>query len=349
MAAFCSMPRTRPTSYGRPEDFKQLISAAHERGLMVLLDVVYNHFGPDGNYLPLYAPQVFTKHHKTPWGDAVNYDDQGSEVVRELVIQNALYWLDEFHLDCLRFDAVYEIKDDSPKHLLEELAERIHVFAGIRPILLILENEKNQAQRLTRDGEGQPLAFTVQWNDDMHHVLHTAATLEAQGYYGDYKDDPEKLGEALAEGFTFQGETMTSIGKPRGEPSAQLPPGAFVTFMQNHDQSGNRAFGERISDIASSGAVRAIAATYLLLPQTPMLFMGEEWCTAKPFPLFCDFDGELGDLVRKGRRHEFKNFAAFQDPAQRDRIPDPQAVETFLLGKPLISKPSRNYVWSIVG
>jgi malto-oligosyltrehalose trehalohydrolase len=321
------------SSYGRPEDFKQLISAAHERGLMVLLDVVYNHFGPDGNYLPLYAPQVFTKHHKTPWGDAVNYDDQGSEVVREFVIQNALYWLDEFHLDGLRFDAVHEIKDDSPKHLLEELAERIHVFAGSRPIHLILENEKNQAQRLTRDAEGQPLAFTAQWNDDMHHVLHTAATLEAQGYYGDYKDDPEKLGKALAEGFAYQGETMPSIGKPRGEPSAQLPPGAFVTFMQNHDQIGNRAFGERISDIASSGAVRAIAATYLLLPQTPMLFMGEEWCTAKPFPFFCDFEGELGDLVRKGRRDEFKNFAAFQDPAQRDRIPDPQAVETFLLGK----------------
>jgi maltooligosyltrehalose trehalohydrolase len=321
------------SSYGRPEDFKRLVCEAHKRGLMVILDVVYNHFGPDGNYLPLYAPQIFTKLHKTPWGDAVNYDDEESETVREFVIQNALYWLQDFRLDGLRLDAVHEIKDDGPKHLLEELSERVKASIESRPIHLILENEKNQARRLARDSSSQPVAFTAQWNDDMHHVLHTAATLEAQGYYGDYKDDDDKLGKALAEGFAFQGETMSSIGEPRGEPSAHLPPTAFVAFMQNHDQIGNRAFGERISDIASSGAVRAIAATYLLLPQIPMLFMGEEWCTSKPFPFFCDFEGELGDLVRKGRRDEFKNFAAFQDPSQRDRIPDPQALDTFLLGK----------------
>ena len=321
------------SSYGRPEDLKALVQAAHDRGISVLLDVVYNHFGPDGNYLPSYAPQIFTNHHETPWGNAVNYDDEGSRTVRDFVIHNALYWVEEFHLDGLRLDAVHEIKDDSQRHILDELAGCVRELATGRPIHLILENEKNEASRLTRDASGQPATFTAQWNDDMHHVLHTAATLEAQGYYGDYSDSTEKLGRALAEGFAFQGETMPSIGKPRGEPSAKLPPLAFIAFMQNHDQIGNRAFGERISDIASSGAVRAIAATYLLLPQVPMLFMGEEWCTAKPFPFFCDFGGELGEAVRKGRRDEFKNFPAFQDPEQRERIPDPQAESTFLLGK----------------
>ena len=321
------------SSYGRPEDLKALVNAAHQRDLSVLLDVVYNHFGPDGNYLPSYAPQIFTKRHKTPWGDAVNYDDAGCAAVREFVIQNALYWIDEFHVDGLRLDAVHEIKDDSQMHVLDELAQRVRAVDWKRPIHLILENERNEAHRLTRNDRNEPTSFTAQWNDDMHHVLHTAATLEAQGYYGDYSDDPDKLGRALAEGFAFQGEMMPSIGEPRGEPSAQLPPSAFVAFMQNHDQIGNRAFGERISDIASSGAVRAVAATYLLLPQTPMLFMGEEWCTGKPFPFFCDFEGELGNLVREGRRDEFKKFPAFQDPQQRDRIPDPQAEATFQLGK----------------
>ena len=321
------------SSYGRPEDLKALVAAAHARGVMVLLDVVYNHFGPDANFLPVYAPQVFTKRHKTPWGDAVNYDDEGSAVVREFIIHNALYWLEEFHLDGLRLDAVHEIQDDSPKHLLDELAERVRGANLVRPVHLILENEKNEARRLERDAAALPRTFSAQWNDDMHHVLHTSATLEAQGYYGDYHGDTEKLARALGQGFAFQGETMPSIAKPRGEPSAHLPPTSFVAFMQNHDQIGNRAFGERISDIAHSGAVRAIAATYLLLPQIPMLFMGEEWCTSKPFPFFCDFEGELGDLVRKGRRDEFKAFPAFHDPEQREKIPDPQAIETFHLGK----------------
>jgi malto-oligosyltrehalose trehalohydrolase len=318
--------------YGRPEDLKSLVQAAHQRGLMVLLDVVYNHFGPDGNFLPSYAPQTFTDHHKTPWGDAVNYDSDGSEVVREFIIHNALYWIEEFHLDGLRLDAVHAIKDDSAKHLLDELAERVRAAApGF--VHLILENESNQAARLERSGKGQPTHYTAQWNDDMHHVLHTAATLESNGYYKDYKDDSNKLGRALAEGFAFQGEIMQATESPRGEPSAQLPPTAFVAFMQNHDQIGNRAFGERINAIASPEAVHAVAAVYLLLPQIPMLFMGEEWGSSQPFPFFCDFGGELGDLVRSGRREEFASFPEFQDPEQRERIPDPQAEETFRAAK----------------
>jgi maltooligosyltrehalose trehalohydrolase len=282
------------SSYGRPEELKTLIQEAHARGLMVILDVVYNHFGPDGNYLPIYAPKTLTDRHKTDWGDAVNYDGEGSKSVREFTIHNALYWIEEFHFDGLRLDAVHAIKDDSPKHVLDELAERVREAAGERHVHLILENEKNQASRLCRDETGEPQHYTAQWNDDMHHVLHTAATLESNGYYGDFKDDAEKLGRALAEGFAFQGQVMKCTGAERGEPSAHLPPTAFVSFMQNHDQIGNRAFGERINAIASPEAVRAIAAVYLLLPQIPMLFMGEEWGSSQPFPFSATSMANLG-------------------------------------------------------
>lgn len=321
------------SSYGRPEDFKLFIDKAHGRDLMVILDVVYNHFGPDGNYFPVYAPDTLTSHHKTAWGDAVNYDSQGSEIVREFVIHNALYWIQEFHLDGLRLDAVHAIKDDSEKHLLDELAERVREAAKGRFVHLILENENNQAFRLIRNDRGEPTHYTAQWNDDMHHVLHTAATLESNGYYGDFKDDTEKLGRALAEGFAFQGEVMSATGAGRGEPSGHLAPAAFVAFMQNHDQIGNRAFGERINAIASAEAVHAVASIYLLLPQIPMLFMGEEWGSSQPFPFFCDFEGELAEKVREGRREEFSSFPDFKDPEQRDRIPDPLAEETFLSAK----------------
>jgi maltooligosyltrehalose trehalohydrolase len=321
------------STYGRPEHFKTFIQEAHARGLMVILDVVYNHFGPDGNFLPAYAPQTLTNRHKTDWGDAINYDGDGSGAVRDFTIHNALYWIEEFNLDGLRLDAVHAIKDESSKHILDELAERVREAAGDRTIHLILENESNQASRLSRNDQGQPTHYTAQWNDDMHHVLHTAATLESNGYYGDFKDDSGKLGCALAEGFAFQGQVMQCSGNERGEPSAHLPPAAFVAFMQNHDQIGNRAFGERINAIASPEAVHAIASIYLLLPQIPMLFMGEEWGSSQPFPFFCDFEGELAEKIREGRREEFASFPEFKDPAQRDRIPDPLAKETFLSAK----------------
>ena len=327
------LPYAPDSSYGRPEDLKALIEAAHARGLMVLLDVVYNHFGPDGNYLPVYAPQFFTERHKTPWGAAINYDGGHSRPVREFVIHNALYWLQEFHLDGLRLDAVHAIIDDSPKHLLDELAERVRAQITERPVHLLLENEENEAHRLRRDAQGQPQHYTAQWNDDVHHVLHVAATGEDKGYYADYLGDTDKLGRALAEGFAFQGEMMPYRGAPRGEPSAELPPGAFVAFIQNHDQIGNRAFGERIGAIAPPQVVRAITAVYLLLPQVPMLFMGEEWNTAQPFLFFCDFHGELAEAVRKGRREEFAKFPEFQDEKLRARIPDPQAQTTFEASK----------------
>ena len=320
------------SSYGRPEDLMRLVDAAHARGLMVLLDVVYNHFGPDGNYLPLYAPAFFTDRHQTPWGAGVNFDGPHSKAVREFIIHNALYWLEEFHLDGLRLDAVHAILDDSPYDVLDELAARARAASG-REVHLVLENEENQARRLARSAAGRVLHYTAQWNDDVHHVLHVAATGESQGYYAEYLDDTEKLGRALAEGFAYQGEPMNYRGRPRGEPSAALPPTAFVAFIQNHDQIGNRAFGDRLSTLASPEALRALAATYLLLPQIPMLFMGEEWHARQPFPFFCDFEGELADAVRQGRRREFARFPEFQAEAARQRIPDPLSDATFASAK----------------
>ena len=319
------------SSYGRPDDFKAFIDAAHARGIQVLLDVVYNHFGPDGNYLPAYAPGFFTDRHKTPWGAAVNFDGTHSTSVREFVIHNALCWLEEFQLDGLRLDAVHTILDDSEVHVLEELAQRARALG--RRVHLILENEENKATLLRQATDGTPQRYTAQWNDDVHHVLHVAATDEGQGYYADYLGQTELLGRALAEGFAFQGQLMAYRGSPRGEPSATLSPGAFVAFIQNHDQIGNRAFGERISALAAPEAILAIAAVYLLLPQVPMLFMGEEWGTAQPFPFFSSFGGDLAEAVRQGRRQEFAKFPEFQDEASRARIPDPEAACTFLSAK----------------
>jgi malto-oligosyltrehalose trehalohydrolase len=319
------------STYGRPDDFKAFVDAAHARGLMVILDVVYNHFGPDGNYLPLYAAPFFSDRHKTPWGPAINLDGPQAEPVREFIIGNALHWITEYRIDGLRLDAVHALIDNSGRHLLVELAQRVRQSAG--RVHLIVENEENEAHRLTRDIGGAPSQFTAQWNDDLHHVLHVAATGEGQGYYADYLGDTDKLRRAVAEGFAYQGQYMNFRASPRGEPSTLLPPSAFVAFIQNHDQVGNRAFGERLSRLAPEPALRSIAAVYLLLPQIPMLFMGEEWGARQPFPFFCDFPGELGEAVRKGRREEFSRFPEFQDEAARARLPDPQALGTFVSAK----------------
>jgi malto-oligosyltrehalose trehalohydrolase len=327
------LPYAPDSSYGRPEDLKALVQEAHARGLMVLLDVVYNHFGPEGAYLHAIAPQAFTDRHKTPWGAALNFDGAHAAPVREFFIHNALYWIEEFHLDGLRLDAVHAIIDDSPVHLLEELAQRVRAAVPDRPVHLVLENEENQASRLLRDARGQPRQYTAQWNDDVHHVLHVAASGEQAGYYADYHGDTERLARALAEGFAFQGEVMPYRGHARGEASAALPPTAFVAFIQNHDQIGNRAFGDRLTDFAPAEAVRAVAAVSLLLPQVPMLFMGEEWAAAQPFPFFCDFGPDLADAVREGRRNEFSRFPEFADPASRARIPDPMSEATFASAK----------------
>ncbi|MBY3035043.1 MULTISPECIES: malto-oligosyltrehalose trehalohydrolase [Rhizobium] len=322
------LPYAPDSSYGRPEDFMALVDAAHQRGISVFLDVVYNHFGPDGNYIPSYAP-LFTDHHKTPWGNGINYDGDGSEMIREFIIENAIYWITEFRLDGFRFDAVHAIKDDSAEHLLHALARRVRAAAGDRHVHLIVENEENDSDLLQREENGEVKLFTAQWNDDVHHVLHVTATGETFGYYADYVGDAGKLGRALAEGFVFQGEHMPYRGASRGRPSAHLPPTAFISFIQNHDQIGNRALGDRVLASSPADVVKAVAAIYLLAPEIPMLFMGEEWGAKEPFPFFCDFDEDLNEKVRKGRREELSRLPGFD----ADDLLDPTAPSTFAAAK----------------
>jgi len=326
------LPYAPDASYGSPEALKLLVQEAHARGLMVLLDVVYNHFGPEGNYLHAYAPDFFNERHHTPWGAAINFDAPGSAVVRDFFIHNALYWLEEYHLDGLRLDAIHAICDDSTPDIVESLSSAVRLGPGKeRPVHLILENDRNQARYLTRAPDGAQLHATAQWNDDIHHAFHVIATGETDGYYADYAADPiGQLGRCLASGFAFQNDPSPfRDGELRGEPSSHLPPAAFVDFLQTHDQVGNRAFGERLCHLASPEALLAVTAVLLLAPQPPMLFMGEEFAAAQPFLFFCDFGPELAQAVTEGRRREFARFARFADPAARECIPDPNASATF--------------------
>ncbi|MDH4052790.1 MAG: malto-oligosyltrehalose trehalohydrolase [Rubrivivax sp.] len=328
------------SSYGSPDDLKRLVAAAHARGLMVLLDVVYNHFGPDGNYLHAYAKSFFNAEVPTPWGAAINFDGAHSDTVRDFFVHNALYWIEEFHFDGLRIDAVHAMHDRSATHFVDELAQRVRAGPGRdRAVHLVLENDVNDARRLARGAGGRATLADAQWNDDVHHSLHVIASGETDGYYADFAGEPVRLlGRALAEGFAFQGEASAYRGgKPHGTPSVQLPPLAFVNSTQTHDQVGNRAFGERIATLAAAQgheeALRALVACVLLAPSPPMLFMGEEYAAATPFLYFCDFGGDLAQAVTRGRRAEFGRFARFADPAVRDRIPDPNADSTFLDSK----------------
>ena len=316
------------SGYGRPEDLKTLVEAAHERGLAVFVDVVYNHFGPEGNYLHRYAPGFFTPRHRSFWGDGINYDGPGSEVVRAFMIHNALYWIEEFHLDGLRLDAVNAIVDDSPVHLLVELGRAVADGPGReRSVHLVLENGANEVRYLERAEGRQPL-YKAQWNDDIHHALHVLLTAEDGGYYEDYQPPLAHLARCLTEGFAFQGERSAYRGDLRGRPSGHLPPTSFVSFLQNHDQIGNRALGERITALAAPDAVRAATAIVLLAPALPLLFMGEEWGAREPFLFFTDLGPDLGPSVAEGRRREFARFPEFASPAVRERIPDPQALAT---------------------
>ena len=318
------------SAYGRPEELKSLIAAAHRRGIAVMLDVVYNHFGPEGNYLHLYAPQFFTDKHQTPWGAAINFDSPGSRNVRDFYIHNTLYWLEEYHFDGLRFDAVHAIIDDSQPNIMTEIARAAHNGPGReRHLFLVLENGANHARFLGPPGATD--TFDAQWNDDVHHCLHTLLTGEQDGYYEDYVENPyAMLCRCLAEGFGYQGQMSAHLGAERGEPSGHLPPTAFVNFLQNHDQIGNRALGERINAIASSEeALRAGYAVLLLAPSPPLLFMGEEWEAPQSFPYFCDFEPDLAAKVREGRKREFSRFEKFSDKGGLAALPDPTAIETF--------------------
>jgi maltooligosyltrehalose trehalohydrolase len=311
--------------YGRPNDLKALIDEAHLRGIMVFLDVVYNHFGPEGNFLGRYAPSCFTEAH-TPWGSAIDY--RVSEV-RAFAIENALQWLRDYRFDGLRFDAVNTIVETGEIPILHDISVAVGKLAvdTRRHIHLVLENGDNCARLLDPAQEPPRGKYRGQWNDDSHHVWPVMLTGEAQGYYGDYQRSPRRdLARALSSGYVYQGEISAFWGgKPRGEPSGNLPPSAFVNFLQNHDQIGNRPFGDRLESFADPKAIEAALAVTLLAPMTPMLFMGEEWGSKAPFPFFCDFKGDLASAVRKGRRREYDwAYAKYGD-----EVPDPLELSTF--------------------
>jgi maltooligosyltrehalose trehalohydrolase len=318
-------------AYGSPDDLRSLVDAAHARGLMVLLDVVYNHFGPEGNHLPSYAPGFFDRGRQTPWGAAIAFE---KAPVRGFFVQNALYWLEEFRFDGFRFDAVDQVRDPgSEPEILVEIAERIRATDFGRPVHLLTEDNRNITRLHERDPDGAVALYTAEWNDDFHNAAHVIATGETEGYYVDFASDTVAgLSRALAQGYVFQGD-RTASGETRGVPSGHLPPTAFVDFLQNHDQTGNRAFGERLIALTPEPRLRALMAILLLSPHVPMLFMGEEWGETRPFAFFTDFDGDLADAVREGRRREFREFAEFKDPDRRALIPDPNAPTTFAASK----------------
>lgn len=322
------LPYAIRRAYGRPEDLKAFVQAAHRQGLMVFLDVVYNHFGPAGNYLGHYAPQFFTSRHATPWGDAMNFDGDDASPVRSFFVHNALFWLEEYRFDGLRLDAVHAIIDDSERHILTELADAVHDGISGREVHLVLENADNEARHLERSAGGKPKHYVAQWNDDFHHAMHVLVSGETAGYYEDFDRAGERLLRCLVEGFAYQGEPSRHAGgEPRGEPSSHLPPDAFVNFLQNHDQIGNRAFAERLWMLAEPHKMRAAETLLLLLPTPILLFMGDEFRAPSPFPFFCDFDGELADAVREGRRIEFAHF--FENAADDvESIPDPNDPRT---------------------
>ncbi|MFC7697903.1 malto-oligosyltrehalose trehalohydrolase [Bradyrhizobium sp. GCM10028915] len=315
--------------YGRPEDLKRLLRAAHALDIMVYLDVVYNHFGPQLNYLHLYAESFFTARHSTGWGPAVNLEGHDGAFVREFLIENALMWLRDYGFDGLRLDAVHALKDDSDRHFLIELAETVRSQLPDRRVHLMLENEANQARLLDR-AQGRTRLYDAQWGDDFHNALHVLLTGEDEGYYRAFADRPlEHLARALTEGFAYQGEIFPLHDEPRGEPSAHLPPDATIFFAQNHDQIGNRALGERLSALVGPEKLDQAMALVLLNPHIPLLFMGEEAAAETPFLFFADWSGEAAELTREGRRKEFAHFKAFSTPGMRARIPDPCDEKTF--------------------
>lgn len=310
------------SAYGRPEDLKALVDAAHARGLMVFLDVVYNHFGPDGNYLGHLAPSFFSDAH-TPWGGAINYT---LPEVQSFAIENGLHWLRHYRFDGLRLDAVHAIVT-AGEGFLNEFSRTVGAFAKAtgRHIHLVLENDDNRANVLAPAEDPHAGLYRAQWNDDYHHAWHVFLTGETQGYYRDYAKAAEQIARTLAEGFVYQGEPSAHRGgQARGQPSGELPRAAFVTFIQNHDQIGNRPLGERLTVLAKPEAIDAALAVLLLQPSPPMLFMGEEWGATEAFPFFCDFKGDLAQAVRDGRKKEFAEAYA----KYGDEIPDPISHET---------------------
>jgi maltooligosyltrehalose trehalohydrolase len=328
------LPYAPDASYGSIDSLKAMIDQAHQLGLAVILDVVYNHFGPVGNELPNYAPEFFSAETPTPWGAAIDF--RRPQVAR-FFIDNALMWINEYRFDGLRLDAVHTIR---PQAFLEELGAAIRrtCLPRGREVWLILENEHNAAGLLRGD-------YNAQWNDDLHNVLHVLLTGEHEGYYADFARDPTAaLAKALAEGFVFQGQ-HDRRGISRGEPSQDLRPTSFVSFLQNHDQIGNRPLGERLTCLANEPDLRAAMVLVAMSPMIPLFFMGEEFGCRTPFYYFTDYEGVLAQQVRDGRRAEFAHFSGFTDPERRERIPDPNALDTYAASLPRMDDEVEAVAW----
>ena len=319
-------------AYGEPEDLRRLVDAAHGEGLAVLLDVVYNHLGPDGAYLGLFSPSYFSKTHKTPWGPAVNLDGPASEHVRGFFIENAGHWIHEYRIDGLRLDACHALIDESPRHFLAELQDRVRSSVPDRKVLIVAEDSRNLVHMVRPEAEGG-WGLDAVWADDLHHQLRVGMAGDRDGYYADFTGSLEDLARTVQDGWFFQGQTSQHFGGPRGTDPTEAPPRRFVVCLQNHDQVGNRALGERLHHQVDPATWRAASTLLLLGPETPLLFMGQEWGATSPFLFFTDHHADLGPRVTEGRRKEFADFRAFTDPAARARIPDPQAEETFGRGR----------------
>jgi maltooligosyltrehalose trehalohydrolase len=314
--------------YGQPDDLRRFVDAAHACGIAVILDVVYNHLGPVGNYLRAFSPAYFTDRYDNEWGDAINFDGPDSGPVREYFVSNAGYWIDEFHFDGLRLDATQQIFDQSPRHLLADIAVRAREAAGERSIVLIAENEP-QHVRLVRPPEEGGYGLDALWNDDFHHSAMVAVTGRAEAYYTDTRGDPQELISAAKYGYLFQGQHYDWQRQPRGTPAWGIAPAAFVTFLQNHDQVANSAHGLRLHQLTSPARWRAVTALLLLMPGTPMLFQGQEFAASAPFLYFADFEGELAAAVRKGRGEFLGQFPSVVDFQRRNEIADPGSIATF--------------------
>jgi maltooligosyltrehalose trehalohydrolase len=319
------LPYAPARIYGEPNDLRALVDAAHVHGLAVILDVVYNHLGPDGNYLGCYSGAYFNPEHKTLWGDAFNFELQP---VRDFFVDNPVYWRREFHIDGFRLDASHAILDSSDKHVLTEIAEVVHSLGGF----VTAEDERNNVQLLLPQTEGG-IGLNAIWSDDFHHVIRVMLTGTREGYYRPYEGTPEELAATLEHGWLFEGDARTRQHHGQPARAGELPFHSFVFFITNHDQVGNHPLGHRLNQIVSPAAFRAASALLCLVPYTPLILMGQEWAASTPFLYFTDHKPQLGRLVAEGRRAEFRGFAAFHDPAAREKIPDPQAEATFLRSK----------------
>jgi maltooligosyltrehalose trehalohydrolase len=327
--------------YGPPDDLRRLVDRAHALGLAVLLDVVYNHFGPDGNIVGEFAAEYASARHRTPWGPAVNLDGPGSEPVRAYVIENALHWLHEYHLDGLRLDATHALIDEGPRHVLAELAAAVRGRGPRgRPIHLIAEDHRNLAPLLRPEDAGG-LGLDAVWSDDFHHVARRLLAGDTAGVFRDFAGTVPELVTVLNDGWLHRGAFSIHRGKPRGTDPAGLSSDQFVIFLQNHDRIGNRAFGERLHHQIDPAAFRAATALFLLAPQVPLIFMGQEWAAGTPFRFFADHRPELARLVAEGRRREFASYPEFADPATREQIPDPADPATFAASRLDWSEPLR--------